>query len=95
MSSHIVSRGLCQTAAHEDGEDKAGSDDDKCDDICHGIKDFLVMLQSAPCIEEKTGSEHQRGYDDIADTSCKEQPEAVNRSQNGNQPYFERDVVLP
>ena len=53
------------------------------------------MLQSAPCIEEKTGSEHQRGYDDIADTSCKEQPEAVNRSQNGNQPYFERDVVLP
>ena len=52
------------------------------------------MLQPAPGIEEKAGSEHQRRHDDVADACCREQPETVNGAQNRDQPGFEGHVVL-
>lgn len=85
---------LSDASSNENGEDKCGGNDDKGDDVRSGIKDLLMMLQPAPGVEEKAGSEHQRGYDDIADACCIKQPETINGAQNRDQPGFEGHVVL-
>lgn len=62
----------------DQSEQKRGRDDDAGSHVGLGGEDPLMVLNTAPGVEQETGREHQGGNDNVGNAGREEHVEAVN-----------------